>query len=120
MFRSSSSRQGCQYSKARGRFAVPENTIFGSKIAFSFEDGYVDFDRLLSRNVQAQIASNGNFISGERSALIPLEYRAFCSDVTKGCCGLTARCSMRTQAWQSSSHTILMRRELTKPVKTGS
>jgi extracellular factor (EF) 3-hydroxypalmitic acid methyl ester biosynthesis protein len=58
-----------------------ENTVFGSKIAFSFEDSYIDFDRLLSRNVQAQIAANGNFITGERSTLVPAEYRAFCSDV---------------------------------------
>jgi SAM-dependent methyltransferase len=58
-----------------------ESSVFGSKLAFSFEDSYVDFDRLLSRNVQAQIAANGNFLSGERSALVPAEYRAFCSDV---------------------------------------
>jgi extracellular factor (EF) 3-hydroxypalmitic acid methyl ester biosynthesis protein len=66
-------------SKAKVRRA--ENTVFGSKVAFSFEDNYIDFDRLLSRNVQAQIAANGNFISGERSTLVPTEYRAFCSDV---------------------------------------
>ena len=58
-----------------------ENTVFGSKIAFSFEDGYIDFNRLLSRNVQAQIAANGNFASAERTALVPAEYRAFCSEV---------------------------------------
>jgi extracellular factor (EF) 3-hydroxypalmitic acid methyl ester biosynthesis protein len=58
-----------------------ENTVFGAKIAFSFEDSYIDFDRLLSRNVQAQIAANGNFASGERNSLVPAEYRAFCSDV---------------------------------------
>ncbi|HVV28457.1 MAG TPA: PilZ domain-containing protein [Rhizomicrobium sp.] len=58
-----------------------ENTVFGSKVAFSFEDSYIDFNRLLSRNVQAQIAAHGNFLSGERTALVPAEYRAFCSDV---------------------------------------
>jgi hypothetical protein len=58
-----------------------ENTVFGAKIAFSFEDSYIDVDRLLSRNVQAQIAANGNFASGERNSLVPAEYRAFCSDV---------------------------------------
>jgi extracellular factor (EF) 3-hydroxypalmitic acid methyl ester biosynthesis protein len=58
-----------------------ESTVFGAKVAFSFEDSCIDFDRLLSRNVQAQIAANGNFVSGERTLLVPTEYRAFCSDV---------------------------------------
>jgi extracellular factor (EF) 3-hydroxypalmitic acid methyl ester biosynthesis protein len=58
-----------------------ENTVFGSKIAFSLEDGYIDYDRLLSRNVQAQIVANSSFAGGERNALVPSEYRAFCSDV---------------------------------------
>jgi hypothetical protein len=58
-----------------------ESTVFGSKVAFSFEDNYIDFDRLLSRNVQAQIAANSNFASAERTALVPIEYRALCSDV---------------------------------------
>ena len=55
--------------------------MFGSKLAFSLVDSYVDFDRLLSRNVQAQIAANGSFLSTERNALVPREYRAFCADV---------------------------------------
>ncbi len=65
----------------RAKVRRTENTIFGSKVAFSFEDCYVDFDRLLSRNVQAQIAANGNFANSERHELVPAEYRAFCSDV---------------------------------------
>ena len=67
--------------EGRAKVRRTENSVFGSKVAFSFEDSYIEFDRLLSRNVQAQIAANGNFISGERSALVPTEYRAFCSDV---------------------------------------
>ena len=58
-----------------------EKTLFGTKIALSFLDSYIDFDRLLSRNVQAHIVANGKFLSIERSALVPAEYRAFCSDV---------------------------------------
>ena len=58
-----------------------EKTLFGTKIALSFLDSYIDFDRLLSRNVQAHIVANGKFLSTERNALVPAEYRAFCSDV---------------------------------------
>jgi extracellular factor (EF) 3-hydroxypalmitic acid methyl ester biosynthesis protein len=58
-----------------------ESTIFGSKVAFSFEDNCIDFDLLLSRNVQAQIAANANFVTGEHKALVSSEYRAFCSEV---------------------------------------
>jgi hypothetical protein len=72
---------GLSIFESRAKVRRNENNVFGSKLAFSFEDSYVDFDRLLSRNVQAQIATNGNFLSGERSALVPAEYRAFCSDV---------------------------------------
>ncbi len=71
----------CRFSRSKAKVRRTENTVFGSKVALSFEDGYVDFDRLLSRNVQAQIAANGNFLIGERSALVPVEYRTFCSDV---------------------------------------
>ncbi len=74
-------QSGLSIFEGRAKVRRTENTVFGSKVAFSFEDSYIDFDRLLSRNVQAQIAANGNFISGERSALVPTEYRAFCSDV---------------------------------------
>jgi extracellular factor (EF) 3-hydroxypalmitic acid methyl ester biosynthesis protein len=72
---------GLSIFESKAKVRRTENTVFGSKVAFSFEDSYVDFDRLLSRNVQAQIAANGNFIGGPRSALVPSEYRAFCSDV---------------------------------------
>jgi SAM-dependent methyltransferase len=72
---------GLSIFEGRGKVRRTENTLFGAKVAFSFEDSYIDFDRLLSRNVQAQIAANGNFVSGERNTLVPAEYRAFCSDV---------------------------------------
>lgn len=72
---------GLSIFEGKAKVRRTENTVFGSKVALSFEDSYMDFDRLLSRNVQAQIAANGNFISGERSTLVPVEYRTFCSDV---------------------------------------
>ncbi|HKD48615.1 MAG TPA: class I SAM-dependent methyltransferase [Rhizomicrobium sp.] len=72
---------GLSIFEGRARVCRTETTPFGSKYAFSLVDSYVDFDRLLSRNVQAQIAANGSFLSTERSALVPKEYRAFCSDV---------------------------------------
>lgn len=72
---------GLSIFEGRAKLCRSETTAFGSKYAFSLVDSYVDFDRLLSRNVQAQIAANGSFLTTERSALVPKEYRAFCSDV---------------------------------------
>lgn len=72
---------GLSIFEGRAKVCRTESTVFGSKLAFSLVDFYVDFDRLLSRNVQAQIAANGSFLSAERSALVPREYRAFCADV---------------------------------------
>ena len=72
---------GLSIFEGRAKVCRTETTPFGSKYAFSLVNSYVDFDRLLSRNVQAQIAANGSFLSSERNALVPREYRAFCSDV---------------------------------------
>src|SRR6201996_4267169 len=72
---------GLSIFEGKAKVCRTETTPFGSKYAFSLVDSYVDFDRLLSRNVQAQIAANGSFLSSERNALVPREYRAFCSDV---------------------------------------
>jgi len=72
---------GLSIFEGRAKVCRSETTAFGSKLAFSLVDSYIDFDRLLSRNVQAQIAANGSFLTAERSALVPREYRAFCSDV---------------------------------------
>ncbi len=72
---------GLSIFEGKAKVRRSESTVFGSKLAFSFEDGYVDFDRLLSRNVQAQIANNSHFLATDRNALVPTEYRAFCSDV---------------------------------------
>ncbi|MGB8363933.1 MAG: PilZ domain-containing protein [Rhizomicrobium sp.] len=60
-----------------------ENTVFGSKIAFNFVDQYIEFDKLLTRNAQAQIAIRSPLFVSESSQLVPQEYRAFCADVLK-------------------------------------
>jgi extracellular factor (EF) 3-hydroxypalmitic acid methyl ester biosynthesis protein len=69
--------------EANARVCRRENTVFGSKLAFSFVNGFVEFDKLLSRNVQAQIAQQSSQYAGENSQLVPQEYRAFCADVLK-------------------------------------
>lgn len=72
---------GLSIFEGHAKLCRSESTPFGSKFAFSLVDSYVDFDRLLSRNVQAQIAGNSRFLTSERGQLVPREYRAFCSDV---------------------------------------
>src|ERR1700753_560025 len=65
---------GLSIFEGRAKVCRTESTVFGSKIALSLVDSSIDFDRLFSRNVQAQIAANGNFLSTERSQLVPREY----------------------------------------------
>lgn len=60
-----------------------EHTVFGSKIALSFLNGFVEFDKLISRNVQAQIAQQTHTFAGEAVKRVPKEYRVFCADVLK-------------------------------------
>ena len=60
-----------------------ENTVFGSKVAFTFVNGFVEFEKLLSRNVQAQIAVQSAVFSGEANQLVPRDYRVFCADVLR-------------------------------------
>lgn len=69
--------------ESSARVCRAENTVFGSKLAFSFIDRYVEFDKLLTRNTQAQIAARSPAFVAESSQLVPLEYRAFCADVLK-------------------------------------
>jgi 2-polyprenyl-3-methyl-5-hydroxy-6-metoxy-1,4-benzoquinol methylase len=68
-------------SEARVRRA--EKTVFGSKVAFSFVDRFIEFDKLINRNIQAQIATRSSVSGRESSHLVPQEYRAFCADVLK-------------------------------------
>ena len=73
--------------ESNARVCRRENSLFGSKLAFSFVNGFVEFDKLMSRNVQAQIAMQSALFAGESSQLVPKEYRVFCADVLKllGC-----------------------------------
>ncbi|MBV9548967.1 MAG: hypothetical protein JO256_04765 [Alphaproteobacteria bacterium] len=57
-----------------------EQTVFGSKVALRLVDGFVDFDRLLNRNAQAQIATR-TWSYSQATEKVAAEYRAFCADV---------------------------------------
>lgn len=67
-------------SDARVRWA--EKTVFGSKVAFSFVDRVIELDKLISRNLQAQIATRASTVA-EAAALVPQEYRAFCAETLR-------------------------------------
>jgi extracellular factor (EF) 3-hydroxypalmitic acid methyl ester biosynthesis protein len=69
--------------ESNARVCRRENTVFGSKLAFSFVNGFVEFDKLLSRNVQAQIAHQSALFNGETDQFVPKDYRTFCADVLK-------------------------------------
>jgi len=69
--------------ESNARVSRREGTVFGSKVAFSFVNGFVEFDKLLSRNVQAQIATQSALFTGEANQLVPKEYRVFCADLLK-------------------------------------
>ncbi|MEY4878830.1 MAG: hypothetical protein RJB62_298 [Pseudomonadota bacterium] len=69
--------------EAQARVCRVENTHFGSKIAFAFVDAFVEFDKLLNRNVQAQIAAQPLLLNSEAHQLVPKEYRVLCSDILR-------------------------------------
>jgi hypothetical protein len=69
--------------ECNARVCRRENTVFGSKVAFSFVNDFVEFEKLLSRNVQAQIAHQSALFTGEADQLVPRDYRVFCADVLK-------------------------------------
>ena len=60
-----------------------ERNVFGAKIAFKFEDGFIDFDKLLNRNLHAQILTRASLDYSESERLVPKEYRVLCADVLK-------------------------------------
>lgn len=60
-----------------------ENTVFGSKIAFSLVNNFIELDKLLSRNVQARIAAQSQGTDSGVDRLVPSEYRALCADFLK-------------------------------------
>jgi extracellular factor (EF) 3-hydroxypalmitic acid methyl ester biosynthesis protein len=69
--------------EVNARVCRRENTVFGSKLAFTFVNGFVEFEKLLSRNVQAQIALQSALFSGEATQLVPRDYRVFCADLLR-------------------------------------
>jgi extracellular factor (EF) 3-hydroxypalmitic acid methyl ester biosynthesis protein len=60
-----------------------EKSVFGSKVAFSFVERVIELDKLINRSLQAQIATRSSLAGTDRGALVPQEYRAFCSDVLR-------------------------------------
>jgi extracellular factor (EF) 3-hydroxypalmitic acid methyl ester biosynthesis protein len=69
--------------EANARVCRRESTVFGSKVAFTLINGFVEFEKLLSRNVQAQIALQSALFTGEANQLVPKEYRVFCADLLR-------------------------------------
>jgi extracellular factor (EF) 3-hydroxypalmitic acid methyl ester biosynthesis protein len=69
--------------ESNARVCRRENSVFGSKVAFAFVNGFVEFDKLLSRNVKARIEMQSAFFADEVGRLVPKEYRMFCADVLK-------------------------------------
>jgi extracellular factor (EF) 3-hydroxypalmitic acid methyl ester biosynthesis protein len=76
-------QSGLPIFESSARVCRAESTVFGSKIAFNFVDRFVEFDKLLTRNTQAQIAARSPAFGAESAQLVPQEYRAFCADVLK-------------------------------------
>lgn len=66
--------------ESRARVCRAEQTVFGAKIALNFLDSFVDFDNLLNRNTQAQIATRA-WSYTQATTRVVTEYRAFCTDV---------------------------------------
>jgi len=62
------------------RVCRSEQTVFGSKVALNLVDDFVDFDRLLNLNAQAQIATR-TWSYSKATTAVGADYRAFCTDV---------------------------------------
>ncbi|HJW42576.1 MAG TPA: PilZ domain-containing protein [Rhizomicrobium sp.] len=76
-------QSGLPIFESSARVCRAENTVFGSKLAFNFIDRFIEFDKLLTRNTQAQIAARAPAFGTESAQLVPHEYRAFCADVLR-------------------------------------
>ncbi len=74
-------QSGLSIFESEARVCRTETTVFGSKVAFHFLNNHVEFDQLLNRNAQAQIARRSSLLNGETAQLVSKDYRAFCSDV---------------------------------------
>jgi extracellular factor (EF) 3-hydroxypalmitic acid methyl ester biosynthesis protein len=69
--------------EAEARVSRVESTHFGAKIAFAFVDAFIEFDKLLNRNIQAQIAAQPLLLNPEAHQLVPKDYRVLCSDTLR-------------------------------------
>lgn len=76
-------QSGLPIFESRARVMRKEPTMFGAKVAFNFVDGFVEFDKLLNRNAQAQLARTASLFNEDSSQLVPKEYRAFTADVLR-------------------------------------
>ncbi|MGQ0740984.1 MAG: PilZ domain-containing protein [Alphaproteobacteria bacterium] len=74
-------QSGLSIFESEARVCRTETTVFGTKVAFHFLNNHVEFETLLNRNTQAQIARRSAMLNGELSQLVSKDYRAFCSDV---------------------------------------
>lgn len=73
-------QSGLPIFESDARVCRREDNVFGSTVAFHFLDSFVEFEKLLSRNAQAQIAANSQNANAG-ATLVRNEYRMFCADV---------------------------------------
>jgi extracellular factor (EF) 3-hydroxypalmitic acid methyl ester biosynthesis protein len=66
--------------ESNARVCRREDTVFGSALAFNFVNNFIEFEKLLSRNAQAQISARADG-NASNSHLVAREYRLFCADV---------------------------------------
>lgn len=94
--------------ESNARVCRTENTVFGSNVAFSLVDHYVEFDKLITRNAQAQMATRAVLLGPESSHVVPQDYRAFCGDILRFLRGyrmiLDANCSVASGIDASFDH----------------
>ena len=76
-------QSGLPIFESQARVTRVESTHFGSKVAFTFVDAFVEFDKLLNRNVQAQIAAQPLFMNADAHQFVPKDYRVLCSDTLR-------------------------------------
>lgn len=66
--------------ESKARVCRRDDTVFGSSLAFNFVNNFIEFEKLLSRNAQAQISGRADD-NASSNHLVPKEYRLFCADV---------------------------------------
>lgn len=66
--------------QSEARVCRAESNFLGSKIAFNFLNGFVEFDKLINKNAEAQVTLKASLFSAEKCRLLPGEYRALCAD----------------------------------------